>query len=105
MNAQARSLPGKEGRDTDPARAAAAIGVGCRRGWRGWWIRTFVWAFVASGFGFCANGAEAGKPATIVPDQPCSIYLAIESDLALADDNGLCSFKPANENKPLRFKI
>ncbi len=49
------------------------------------------------------EGAEA--PPEVVHGQPCAIHLSSSMDLAIADDGGLCSFRPASESKPLRFMI
>jgi len=49
------------------------------------------------------RGAET--PPTIILGKTCSIHLAFDTELAIVDDNGFCSFKRAAEAKPLRFRL
>lgn len=50
-------------------------------------------------------GWAAEPPVEIFLGKPCSIHLAFDTELAMVDDNGLCSFKPAGKGKALRFKM
>lgn len=47
----------------------------------------------------------AETPPEVFLGKRCAIHLSADTELAIADDNGFCSFKPAGEAKPIRFKI
>jgi hypothetical protein len=47
----------------------------------------------------------AETPPEIFLGKPFSIHLSFETDMAMVDENGVCSFKPAGQGKPLRFKF
>lgn len=49
------------------------------------------------------RGAET--PPEVFLGRQCAIHLSADTELAIVDDGGFCSFKPASEAKPLRFKI
>ncbi len=64
-------------------------------------IQWLVFVFVC----IAAWNVRGADPAEVVRGQSCAIHLTSEIDLAIADDGGLCSFRPSGEAKPLRFKI
>lgn len=49
------------------------------------------------------NAAET--PPEIILGKPCSIRLAFDSELSIADDKGFCSFKRTVDAKPLQFRL
>ncbi len=52
-----------------------------------------------------ASAAAAEPPPEIIPGQPCTLELALEPGVALADDAGFVSFRRSADAKALRFKI
>lgn len=52
-----------------------------------------------------ANCRAAEAPPEVFLGKRCAIHLSADTELAIVDDNGFCSFKRGSESKPIRFKI
>lgn len=54
---------------------------------------------------FLAPAESAEVVPEVVMGQACSIHLASETEYAVAEEAGFCSFRRGEDSKPLRFKI
>jgi hypothetical protein len=54
---------------------------------------------------FLAVSHAAETPPAIIFGKACTIHLAFDTELAIVDDKGFCSFKRSAEAKPLRFRL